>query len=423
MLLALLTTLTCGQLLEPASPDGPIYSSPSRMNRLAFFEAFPASGAGTFGPCSTTAPTGARGEALTFARTGSATCTKTATGGLATTGIADGDLVVLSANQSRVEYDSNGVLGLRVEGARTNSTLRSEELDVAAVWQSNNSGIALPAVTANAATSPAGTLTADRVQIPGSTTGGQYSQLYQLSACPAGAAAQIGSYYIKGVSGSGSICFKIGTSVQNCSYVSTSWTRCTPTINAAASTTVAFAVDVTACGANAAGVDAYVWGVQCENSGAYATSYIPTVAASATRNAENARFDITTPATTASLAATRTGPAVAAQSGAYVIAQTAGSSAYGLGIYLQAGARRALVDIQVQTVAGSPSSPSRAWTSWDGTTHTVNFDGTQQTATPVTTLAARNSLSIGLDTAGGGALHADGIVSRVCLDPSPTRCR
>lgn len=41
--------------------------------RAVDFEAFPASGAGTFGPCSTTAPTGARGETLTFTRASAAT--------------------------------------------------------------------------------------------------------------------------------------------------------------------------------------------------------------------------------------------------------------------------------------------------------------------------------------------------------------
>lgn len=93
---------------------------------LAFFEAFPANGRGTFGPCSTTPPTGAKGEVLTFTRATNATCTRTVTGARSTTGIANGDLVVLSSNQPRVSYGSDGVLGLLVEGSRTNSCLRSQ---------------------------------------------------------------------------------------------------------------------------------------------------------------------------------------------------------------------------------------------------------------------------------------------------------
>jgi len=88
MLLALLL----GQLvLQPADPRGPIITNPATMRRLAFFEAFPSNGAGTSGACSTTPPTGAKGEVLTFTRAGSAWCTND-----------DYSLTLLSANQPRV---------------------------------------------------------------------------------------------------------------------------------------------------------------------------------------------------------------------------------------------------------------------------------------------------------------------------------
>lgn len=51
--------------LQPNLPQGPDF---------AFFEAFPANGAGTNGACSTTPPTAAKGEALTFARASVAEC-------------------------------------------------------------------------------------------------------------------------------------------------------------------------------------------------------------------------------------------------------------------------------------------------------------------------------------------------------------
>ena len=86
----------------------------------AYFEFAPASGAGMTAACACTTPTGAKGEAMTFTRTGAATCSKQ---GLATTGINDGDLVTCASdNQPRVE-PSGGVLGLRVESAKTNPLL------------------------------------------------------------------------------------------------------------------------------------------------------------------------------------------------------------------------------------------------------------------------------------------------------------
>ena len=157
-MLALVVALCAGQVLAVPNPEGPIFSSPALTGSGAFFEFAPASGAGMGTACACTTPTGAKGEALTFTRTGNATCSKQ---GLATTGIADGDLVVCTANQPRVE-SSGGVLGLRVEGARTNSVLRSQELDNAAWTLDFAGGGVIPTRTANAATAPDGTPSAER---------------------------------------------------------------------------------------------------------------------------------------------------------------------------------------------------------------------------------------------------------------------
>jgi hypothetical protein len=45
----------------PQSGGWGLGGNPRSGQPLAFFEAFPATGQGTFGPCSTTAPTGAKG--------------------------------------------------------------------------------------------------------------------------------------------------------------------------------------------------------------------------------------------------------------------------------------------------------------------------------------------------------------------------
>lgn len=105
------------------------------------FEAFATGGAGTNGVCSTTPPTGSRGEVLTFARASSATCVKTATGGYSTSGIADGDLVVLGTNVPRVEYDNSGNLGLLREYVATVNLLLRFILLTDAAWADVNTPI------------------------------------------------------------------------------------------------------------------------------------------------------------------------------------------------------------------------------------------------------------------------------------------
>lgn len=154
----MLLALVLAQVVNPlGNPKGPIFSQPSLMNRYAFFEAFPASGAGTTTACSTTAPTGARGETLTYGGTGAKTCTK-GINGLRSTDILDGDLVSLTT-LPRVEYDADGVLGLLVEAAGTNIAIQARPLCNAA-W----SDVGSPDCTANSTTGPWGTTTMARIR-------------------------------------------------------------------------------------------------------------------------------------------------------------------------------------------------------------------------------------------------------------------
>ena len=114
MIPALIAALTLSQIQfkPPIRPRVFRSDGAPRISRLgsddlsfAFFEAFPANGAGTTGPCSTSAPTSAQNNALTFTRGSNGTCTL-GVDGLRTTGIANGDLVVLASNIPRQMYDA-----------------------------------------------------------------------------------------------------------------------------------------------------------------------------------------------------------------------------------------------------------------------------------------------------------------------------
>jgi hypothetical protein len=438
MMLSLLVALTAGQLLPKDPPVRPrVFRSDGaeRLTRLgsddyAFFEAFPASGAGTSGACSTTAPTGAKGEVLTFSRASTATCTKTASGGLATTGIANGDLVVMSTNQPRVEYDSNGVLGLLVESSRTNTVLRSEELDNV-VWSATGTPSA-PTVTANFAVGPDGATTAERVQFP-ATTAVQSNQLQQTITALAN--PYTCSLYAKGNGTSGTFDIStagVGNQWAPCSYVSGSWSRCTLS-GTAANTVIWFGNQSTNNGGTARGAqDILIWGLSCE-SGAYATSYIPTTTVAVTRSADAANFS---PSLN-----TVNGFSHAHTFSAVGIASFTG----GMGFYQDALNRTQLYQFSTNALEADlfSTSGNRAATSVPGAWAAVtpyriamSYSGAGASSTASTYLAGvlQNTSAAGLTSAWTGTQFGfsinspwnsghDAIYTRVCLDPSPTRCR
>lgn len=127
-------------------------------NSGALFEAF--NGVGTTTVCSTTPPTGAKGEVLTFTRASAVVCTKTAAGGNSSTGIADGDLVSLTTNLPAVEYDNSGTLGLLHEPNAATQILTSQRAICSAPW----ANVGTPICTANGAGDAWGTTTAALIE-------------------------------------------------------------------------------------------------------------------------------------------------------------------------------------------------------------------------------------------------------------------
>lgn len=255
----------------------------------AFFEAFPASGAGTSGVCSTTAPTGAKGETATVTRATSAMCQSTAAGGMVSSGIANGDLALLSSGVARVEFDRNGVLGVRVEGQRTNVNIRSQEFDNAA-WTLSSSAGKTGTRTANFATAPDGTATADRLEFPVTTGPAEYSRIYSDITSAGGAGVCSVLVRGNGTSGTIPILTQGGATTANCNYVSTSWTRCGVSGTFAASDHCYIGASGNAGLVSAQ--DIVVWQADAQ-LGALTLSPIPTAGVSATRNADVISFPVT----------------------------------------------------------------------------------------------------------------------------------
>ena len=198
---------------------------------------------------------------LSFARAHDAT--HVATFVHPTTGL----VTAASADQLRIEAQ-----GALIEGARTNSAIWSETFGLAATWVP-----VTMSVDNNSVVAPDGNTTAETLSASGAN-----GTLLQTVTAAAG--ANTFSVYLKRKDGVGAVRVGTdGTDFTACTINAATWTRCSVTKTLLA-VPVTIGIQIATSGDNV-----YVWGGQMETGG-FASSYIPTVATTISRNVDVLTF-------------------------------------------------------------------------------------------------------------------------------------
>lgn len=418
----MLVALSLMLLAQVEAPREPPHSHHIRENRrlgrswmgsqYAYFEAFPASGAGTTGVCNTTAPTGATGQALTLPRASTATCTKGGAG-LRTTGIADGDLVVMGSGVPRQMVGGDGLLGLLFEKSATNLLLRFIAIDNAA-W----SDVGTPSLTTGLADPFGGTAAVSIDDNDGAAFEGR-SQAVTVSA---GAAHTMSCYVKAGTRAEARITLD-GTAATLTGLSATTWSIISVTDASSSGTSITAQV----LSGDATGDTGTVIFGGCQvETGSYFTSINPTAGTTTTR-AVDGGLSAAVAANSASGSVSLTVTPSWSSGAGPVSTVTYGARYDATSLFYFNTLISAWRINDGTTDCTNPSgvltarTATRVWGAWSGSTMDVNdgvdttqcaFDG-QWGSPPLTTLL--------VSTAAGHAL--DGIITGYCFDTTRARCR
>jgi hypothetical protein len=348
-------------------------------------------------------------------------------------------LVVLSTNVVRQTYDSQGFLGILAEPAGTNICIRSAEICNAA-WVNSLS----PACVPDAAVGPFGTTTMDRLtdNDPGFQEG-------RAQAIVTTSATQFTAFcYVKAgtatsaeirLTGTGSSTGDCSQTISGLSTTSSSIVACTSP--AAYAGTLASVQILIRVGANPADQGTlFVEGCDVKASAPYRTSHIPTVAGAVTRSADTGGdfngLSISTAAGLSWAASVQhpsgSGGAVWAPSASVyqdALNRTqlyrANTNVQHCDIFTTSGVRSTSPVISAY-VAGQTYRQACSY-SGAGASSTISGyrDGvlTATSATGLTSGFTATTIVVGGLSPAALASDSGGIITRVCVDPNPSRCR
>jgi hypothetical protein len=267
---------------------------------------------------------------------------------------SDGTLTLFGSGALR-----RGDRGVLIEGSRTNLLLRSQEFDNASwVKEAGGSGIAA-SVTANHAAAPDGTTTADRVQfsLAGATTSSDFSRLRQVATAAAG---QSYSFWARSTDGVSSYNMTAGDADGVGAFqftVTGTWqrfVRSTAGGGGAVSYTLGLRGAQSPTNSNTA--DVLIWGAQLE-AASFPSSYIPTVAAAATRAGDSLSFTAGLSYPLSMWAQFESPVLMAAQQYIFLVAASGGGAGQDAsGLYLDSSNQARLISWSGSTLQGNPNA-------------------------------------------------------------------